>query len=139
MKIQDLLCENAVLAYRDLDATQSAVLTRIANLVSKGEYDPDTASPREIAIMDQLVDFGLLDSMSMEPTEAGLRVANLSKKYGSHDARDMSRRQQALGTKDFGDRQRYTDVGDIGDNITNDDEVAPVKLKSLTDVRQEYN
>jgi hypothetical protein len=135
MKLVTLLNENAMLAYRDLDDIQLTVLRRLAT----GKVDAETASPREQAIMDQLADLGLVDSMSYEPNESGLKVADLVQRYGSRDARQVHNKMQKLGATDFGAPRKFTDVGDTGEDIGNDDEVAPVRLKSIAGVRPEYN
>lgn len=114
-----LITESAAQAYRDLTSVQTTVLLRAAN----GQTSYDTASPREQAILDQLVDFGLLNDLSYEPTQKGSIVANMARKYGSRDARVMARRNEKAGVKPFKADGRYTDVGDAGDDIGAGDDV----------------
>lgn len=123
MKIQTILGENigAVhAAYRDLDPMQLAVLQRVVS----GKVTDETASPRELGVMDQLVDFGLLDGLSYAPTEIGVRAANIQAKRGPRDAAQIQRRMKALGQEDGFKPRRYTDVGDIGDAIEPGDDMA---------------
>lgn len=76
---QSILSENAVLTFRDLNSLQSTTLIRVA----RGKVDYETASPREQAIMDELASLGLLDDLSYEPTEDGMRVAQIASRYFS--------------------------------------------------------
>lgn len=107
-----LVTENAAVAYRDLSDIQTITLMRVA--AGKTEYD--TASPREQGIMDELVDFGLLN-MSYEPTPTGLRVAQMGQKYGPRDARRLSQRNAAAGVSPVVGDGRYSDVGDRGEDL----------------------
>lgn len=114
MKILNVLInESAALAYRDISDLQTTVLVRIA----QGKTSPETASPREQAIMDELVDLGLLVNLSYELTQQGAAVANMGAKYGPRDARQMAQRKAAAGVKPVQGDGRYSEVGDVSDNI----------------------
>ena len=112
MKIQDiLLSESSMQAYRDLSHIQTSVLQRLV----AGATTYETASPREQAVIDELVDFGLVSDLSFEPTQRGAVVANLATKHGSRDGREVQRRSAALGIKPFDKDRSYSNNGDIGD------------------------
>lgn len=122
MKIQEILNENAVLAFRDLDPMQTAVLNKIgANraLVSQREQD----------IMDNLVDLGLVD-LGGELTDQGAKALELVKRYGTRDARAIQRR--SLKPDDLGPRGSYTDKGDFGDELGSADAVTPLSGRNLS-------
>lgn len=108
-----LIKESAMDMYRDLTGNQSTVLYRVVT----GKTTPDTASPRELKIMDELVDLGLLDTY-FEPTKLGRGVVHVSDhKHGSQEGREIQKRMQALGQKPYEGNRRYSEVGDHGDNI----------------------
>ena len=120
MKILNVLInESAALAYRDATDIQSTVLMRVAS----GKSSYETASPREQAIMDELVDLGLLQNLSFEPTQKGATVANMAAKLGPRDARIAAQRKAAAGIKPVQGDGRYTDVGDAGDAIEPGDDM----------------
>ena len=120
MKILNVLInENAALAYRDLSDAQTIVLMRVA----AGKTHYDTASPREQAIMDELVDFGLLQNLSYEPTMRGSAVVNMANKYGPRDARMLAQRKAAAGIKPVRGDGRYSEVGDSSDNVEAGDDM----------------
>lgn len=118
-----LLTESAVAAYRDLSDTQSIVLMRVVS----GQAAYETASPREKAVMDELAVFGLLDDLGYAPTQQGIAVANLTKKYGPRDARQLQARNAKAGMaqKPFEKDRRYTTKGDAGEDL-DAEAVAPV-------------
>lgn len=108
-----LVTENAALAYRDLSNAQTIVLMRVA----AGKTSYDTASEREQAVMDELVNFGLLSDLSYEPTPTGMRVADMGRKHGPNDARILQKRNAAAGINPVKPDGRYTDVGDRGEDL----------------------
>lgn len=121
-----LLNENAMDLYRDLTANQNTVLNRVVG----GKVTFDTASPREQAVMDELVDLGLLD-MAYEPTKLGRGVSHIAgNKHGSYDGREIQRRMAALGREPFSGDRSYTAVGDRGDELDSD-VAAPVSGDDL--------
>ena len=120
MKILNVLInESAACAYRDISDTQTVVLMRVA----AGKTHYDTASPREQAVMDELVDLGLLQDLSYDLTQRGAAVANMAQKYGPRDARMLAQRKAAAGIKPVRGDGRYSDVGDAGDNIEPGDDM----------------
>lgn len=117
MKILNVLINESVAAlYRDLTDMQSIVLMRIAD----GKTSYDTASEREQGIMDELADLGLVDFPAYELNMKGQMVASMAQKYGPRDARMMAKRKAAAGIKPVQGDGRYTDVGDVSDNIEGD-------------------
>lgn len=114
MKILNiLLAESAMLAFRDLTDLQTTVLRRV--VLGKSTYQ--TASPREQAVMDELVDFGLLSDLSFEATPRGVKVAELAAKHGSTEGKEIQRRSAALGATPFEKDRRYSTVGDASDVV----------------------
>ncbi len=114
MKILNVLInESAALAYRDISDMQTTVLMRVAS----GKSSYETASPREQGIMDELVDLGLLQNLSYEPTQKGSMVAGMAMKHGPRDARLMAQRKTAAGIKPVQGDGRYTEVGDASGHI----------------------
>lgn len=112
MKILNvLLSESAAEAYHNLSHIQTTVLMHAVS----GKVSYDTARPETQEIMDQLVDFGLLDQTSFEATPDGMRVAGFASKLGSRDARTMQQRNAKL--KPFSADGKYSEVGDLGDNL----------------------
>lgn len=105
MKIQDILNENAVLAFRDLEPMQTAVLNKIGSgrpLISQREND----------IMDNLIDLGLVD-LGGDITDQGVKTLELVKRYGTRDARAIQQRTAKLGqSAGFGAKRTYTGNGD---------------------------
>lgn len=130
MQIKELLNENAVLTFRDLNSRQVSVLKRIAN----GSLDPDLAGENELPVLDTLADMGLLTTLGYELTPQGERVVQIARKYGSSlETRDAAMRDRKLGRDSF-ERRRYSDVGD-GDDFADVDADTGVRLKNLdTDV-----
>lgn len=121
MKIQEILNENAVLAFRDLDPMQTAVLNKIGTgraLVSQREQD----------IMDNLVDLGLVD-LGGDLTDQGTKALELVKRYGTRDARAIQRR--SLKPSQLGPRGSYTDKGDVGEDLGSEDSVAELDSNSM--------
>lgn len=110
MDINNLLKEynetSPVLTYRDLNSMQVSCLVRIMDETLSYE----TASPREMATIDSLIDLGLVDD-AYQLTSAGLRAAQLGKKYGSKDRRRASVTDTKLN-RTGGQATRYTDVDD---------------------------
>lgn len=123
MKILNVLInESAAEAYRNIDDMQTTVLMRVAS----GKSSYDTASPREQGIMDALVDLGLLQDLSYEPTQKGSMVANMAMKYGPRDARIMARRKEAAGIKPVKGDGRYSEVGDSSDAVDPGDDMVSI-------------
>jgi hypothetical protein len=138
MKILNVLTESAAEMYRDLTNDQAIVLARVA----AGAVTPDTASPRERAVLQQLADLGLVNELDPSMvTQLGTRVANFATKLGPRDARVMQQKMAAAGRtpQDFSGRRRATDVGfaDGGDPTDNTaplagDELAGGNLGDVT-------
>jgi hypothetical protein len=127
MKILNVLInESAALAYRDISDMQTTVLMRVAS----GKSSYETASPREQGIMDELVDLGLLQNLSYEPTQKGSMVAGMATKHGPRDARIMAQRKAAAGIRPVQGDGRYSEVGDRGDGM-DDETLAPVSGDDL--------
>ena len=125
MKILKVLIkEGAGELYRALDNMQATTLVNVAD----GKIDLGRIRPNTQMVMDQLVDFGALDSGYM-PTSTGQMVANMVRKHGPRDARRDARRNAAAGIVPAKGDGRYSDVGDIGDNL--DGEVAGVTGRGL--------
>jgi hypothetical protein len=133
MQIKQLLNENAVLTFRDLNSRQVSVLKRIAN----GSLDPELANEKELEVLDSLVDMGLLTDLAYELTPQGQRVVQIARKYGSSlETRDAGLRDEKLNRLPFekGNR-RYVDLGDNDDFADDIDTDTGVRLKNLdTDV-----
>lgn len=122
MKILNVLvAESAMTAYRDISDTQTIVLMRVA----AGKVAYETAHPREQAVMDELVDLGLLTDLSYEVTPKGASVASMAQKRGPRDARLVQQRNDKAGLtqKPFDANRRYTDRGDAGDAIEPGDDM----------------
>ena len=115
MKILKLLNENSNITFRDLSSIQSATLLKAIN----GNI-PEDPSPREMAVLDSLIDLGLLDDI-YEPTETGLGVGEIAKKYNSSNSvYDSSNKEDG----DFGfDDLNKTDNIDIDIDDEDGDEI----------------
>lgn len=91
MKLDNILRENNMLTYGELNSMQIRVLVGLAT----GKLSDETASEREQVVLDQLRDFGLVDNFG-ELTPTGLKAAELGKKYGSLDRKRAAVRDAAL-------------------------------------------
>lgn len=112
MKLENILNEDLSprVSFRDLTPVQVSCLVRL----SKGLISHETASARELEVLDSLCDLGLLDEY-YELTPHGELSARLGKKLGSMDRREAARRDSKLGRRHLG-RRRYVDIAaDIPD------------------------
>lgn len=109
MKLENVLKEDNTangFRFRDLNSFQVSALMRMAS----GRLSYDTASPREMAIIDSLKDLGLVNDFD-ELTHKGELAARIGKQYGSLERREAATRDQELG-RVSSKPQRYTDVDD---------------------------
>lgn len=115
MNILELLNEQLQLpsqglSFNDLNSLHIAVLKKIAN----GDLSQETARPREIEVMDELSNFGLLDDTG-QLTNQGQRMAKRSSMGNSAELRQVAQRDGKLGREPFGQRQRW--VNDPGSDM----------------------
>lgn len=124
MKILNVLVtESASTAYRDISDEEAITLMRVV----AGKTTSDTARERELAVMDRLVDLGLLHGLSYAPTQQGQIVANMALKRGPRDARMVQQRNAKAGVTPapFDKGRSYTNVGDRGEDLESE-VIAPV-------------
>lgn len=111
MRLKNIVNEDyntgVALTYRDLNSMQVAVLIKLA----KGTLSEETASPRELAVLDSLINLNLVDDF-YNLTKSGERAAQLGIKYGSFDRRRAAKQVASTPTST-----------DVEDNIDFDDTV----------------
>lgn len=116
MKILKLLNENSNITFRDLSSIQTASLLKAIN----GNI-PEDPSPREMAVLDSLIDLGLLNDI-YEPTDTGLDVGEIAKKYNSSNSvYDSSNKED--GDFGFDDLNKNDDISIDIEDIDGDDDV----------------
>lgn len=113
MRLKNILNENYgqtpnMLTFRDLASNQVAVLIKL----SKGGLSSETASPRELAVLDSLRDLNLVTDYD-ELTDSGQKAAELGMKYGSFERRNAAKRDSELN-RNGGSSEVDLDFDDSG-------------------------
>lgn len=98
--------------FGDLSPQQVSCLIRMSN----GVLSYETASPREMAVIDSLKDLGLVDEFD-ELNNKGELAARLGKRNGSVERREAEIRDKKLD-RVSSKPSRYTDIDDGSDIST---------------------
>lgn len=108
MKIEDILSEDVNLssAYKQLSPLQIGLLRKI----QADRFDYDTASPQAKEAVEGMIAMGLVNEISLDITEQGLRALNVVNHLGSVDRRNLAQARDQ-------NRNHNNDTHDIPDDI----------------------